>query len=63
MRDQEDEDEEEESEYFDKKKWQRRKIEVRDFAMQCFGFQPLLTECLHARGTASTLERTDPVHI
>jgi hypothetical protein len=37
----EDEDDEEESEYFDRKKWQLQKIEVRDFAIQCFGFQPL----------------------
>ncbi|WP_261300498.1 hypothetical protein [Paenibacillus andongensis] len=41
LRDQEDEDDEEENEYFDRKKWRRQKIEVRDFAMQCFGFQPL----------------------
>ncbi|MDF2571675.1 MAG: hypothetical protein K0R55_3279 [Sporomusa sp.] len=41
LRDQEDENDEEESNYFDRKKWQRQKIEVRDSAMQCFGFQPL----------------------
>ncbi|MBD0384384.1 hypothetical protein [Paenibacillus sedimenti] len=35
------EDDEEEIEYFDRKKWQRQKNEVRDFAMQCFGFQPI----------------------
>lgn len=35
-------DEEEENEYFDKKKWQRQKSEVRDKAMQQFGFQPIL---------------------
>ncbi|UVI30998.1 hypothetical protein [Paenibacillus spongiae] len=35
-------DDEEENEYFDKKKWQRQKNEVRDNAIQRFGFQPIL---------------------
>ncbi|MCQ6563477.1 hypothetical protein [Paenibacillus mendelii] len=40
LKDQEGDDEE--SEYFDKKKWQWQKNEVRDFAMLRFGFQPIL---------------------